>query len=404
MPEATARWKAAQAASDQLWQVVRPTALEERPVPERHRLIFYFGHLEAFDWNLLAPALDLKPFRPAWDKLFAFGIDPVDGQLPSEPASAWPEGDEVRAYNHEIRQRLAAALAQRGVAAGELAQRLNVAMEHRWMHAETLCYLLHNLGYEHKRRGPAPPNGGRKQPPAEPVAVPAGEVTLGQPDRSVFGWDNEFAAQRVRVEGFAADRHKVTNREYLAFVEAGAAPPHFWRRTGNGWRYRGMFAEAPLPLDHPVYVTQAEASAYAGWRGRRLPTEAEWHRLAFGTPEGRERSYPWGETAPARMDGNFDFRSWDPAPVDHHPETASAWGAEDLMGNGWEWTATPFAPFPGFTPFPFYPGYSADFFDGRHFVLKGGSARTAACLLRRSFRNWFQPHYPYLYAGFRCVS
>ena len=62
------------------------------------------------------------------------------------------------------------------------------------------------------------------------------------------------------------------------------------------------------------------------------------------------------------------------------------------------------APLPGFEPFPFYRGYSADFFDGKHFVMKGGSARTAACMLRRSFRNWFQPHYPYVYAKFRCVE
>ena len=81
-----------------------------------------------------------------------------------------------------------------------------------------------------------------------------------------------------------------------------------------------------------------------------------------------------------------------------------AFGVIGLLGNGWEWTSTPFAPFEGFRPFACYPGYSANFSDGRHYVLKGGSARTAACLLRRSFRNWFQPHYPYVYTGFRCVS
>jgi len=59
---------------------------------------------------------------------------------------------------------------------------------------------------------------------------------------------------------------------------------------------------------------------------------------------------------------------------------------------------------PGFEPFPFYPGYSADFFDDKHYVAKGGSPLTAAPMLRRSFRNWFQPHYPYVYAGFRCVA
>ncbi len=393
----------AQAASDQLWHVVRPAALQARPVPERHRLIFYLGHLEAFDWNLLAPVLELAPFRPEWDRLFAFGIDPVDGNLPDEPPSTWPSADEVRGYNRHLRQRLDDALRRHGPAEGELAERLEVAIEHRWMHAETLCYLLHNLDYAHKQPGPAPANGGRKRARGEPVAVGAGEATLGQPDRSVFGWDNEFAAQRVPVAAFTADRHKVTNREYLEFVAAGAPPPHFWRRTEGGWRYRGMYAEAPLPLDHPVYVTHEQATAYAAWRGARLPTEAEWHRLAYGTPQGGERSYPWGESPPQRVGGNFDCRGWDPAPVDAHPESASAWGAEDLVGNGWEWTATPFAPFPGFAPLAYYPGYSANFFDGQHFVMKGGSARTAACLLRRSFRNWFQPRYPYLYTGFRCV-
>jgi formylglycine-generating enzyme required for sulfatase activity len=135
-----------------------------------------------------------------------------------------------------------------------------------------------------------------------------------------------------------------------------------------------------------------------------LPTEAQWQRAAYGTPEGEERAYPWGSEKPSAKRGNFDFEHWDPISVAAHPEGASAFGVADLLGNGWEWTSTPFGPFAGFEPFPFYRGYSADFFDNKHFVMKGGSPRTAACILRRSFRNWFQPHYPYVYAGFRCVS
>jgi len=179
--------------------------------------------------------------------------------------------------------------------------------------------------------------------------------------------------------------------------------PVFWKRDGDRWLYRGMFAETPLPPDAPVYVSHAEASAYTRWADKHLPTEAEWHRAAYGAPDGAERPYPWGAAEPGPNLGNFDFARWDPVPVPAFPDSDSAFGVADMVGNGWEWTSTPFAPFPGFEPFPFYRGYSADFFDGKHFVMKGGSARTAACMLRRSFRNWFQPHYQYMYAGFRCV-
>ena len=107
---------------------------------------------------------------------------------------------------------------------------------------------------------------------------------------------------------------------------------------------------------------------------------------------------------PASGTANFNFAHWDPKPVGSYPRGASAFGVHDLVGNGWEWTRTEFAPFPGFAPMSFYPGYSANFFDGKHYVMKGGSPRTASCMLRRSFRNWFQPNYPYVYATFRCVE
>jgi len=165
-----------------------------------------------------------------------------------------------------------------------------------------------------------------------------------------------------------------------------------------------MFAEIPLPLEWPVYVSHDEASAYARWTGKELPSEAEWHRAAFGTRNGKDAAFPWGNEAPNARRGNFDFERWDPVPVGSYPEGNSEFGVADLTGNGWEWTRTAFAPFPGFQPFSFYPGYSANFFDGKHYVMKGASARTAACMLRQSFRNWFQPHYPYVYATFRCVE
>jgi formylglycine-generating enzyme required for sulfatase activity len=156
-----------------------------------------------------------------------------------------------------------------------------------------------------------------------------------------------------------------------------------------------MFESIPLPLDAPAFVTRDQAIEFARWKGMALPSEAQYHRAAFGSPEGESSSLPGG---------NMDFQSWDPVPVNATPRDVSAWGVEQVNGNGWEWTSTVFAPFKGFAPTSYYPGYSADFFDGRHYVVKGASPRTAAQLTRRSFRNWYRSEYPYTYTGFRLVE
>ncbi len=419
--------------SDALFAIVQPGSIFERPIPERHRIIFYIGHLEAFDWNLLHEnVFGLKSFHPGFDRLFAFGIDPVGGGLPSDQPSDWPAYDAVKEYVRTIRAALDEKLTA-GVLKPEELQRdgfpldtlLNVAIEHRLMHVETLAYMFHQLPLDHKVRQHIAPVSASSTVDDQMVAIPAGVATLGL-SRSAgdFGWDNEFELCRSHVPAFEIDRYMVSNRQFLEFLSAGGyetrefwtedgwtwksaqsvAHPVFWRKASDGWLYRTMFEEIPLPLEWPVYVSQAEAVAYARWAGKALPTEQQWHRAAYGTPEATERLYPWGNAEPSSKLGNFDFNRWDPAPVNAFPLGNSAFGVEGMLGNGWEWTSTAFGPLPGFEPFPFYRGYSADFFDGKHFVMKGGSSRTAACMLRRSFRNWFQPHYQYVYAGFRCVN
>jgi ergothioneine biosynthesis protein EgtB len=257
------------------------------------------------------------------------------------------------------------------------------------------------------------------------IEIPAGIATLGAERTAIpFGWDNEFGEQRVLVEAFEIDAHSVTNAAFLEFVESGGyrtrewwsdagwewlqsdqvSHPAFWRRDGDRWVWRAMFEAVPLPLAWPVYVSLEEATAFARWRGRRIPTEAEYHRAAYATPSGVERAYPWGENPPDASHGNFDFQSWDPVPAGARPSGASAWGVHDLVGNGWEWTASVFGPLPGFTPMTSYPEYSADFFDDQHYVMKGASPATARELVRRSFRNWFRPNYPYVYAKFRTAA
>ena len=394
----------ARARSDALFGLVRPEAFYDRPVPERHRIIFYFGHLEAFDWNLVREAAAVSSLHPELDQLFAFGIDPGPGQLPQDKRSDWPKIEEVRQYNARARRVIDDLLMD----APE--QIVSVAIEHRLMHAETFAYLLHDLSLMHKAIPPVAPYPSGPTPIRKIIGIPAGTATLGRRrehpyGRYQFGWDNEFDGHEVSVSAFAMSKYKVTNGEYLAFVDAGAKPPHFWTWHEGRWCWRGMSGEVPLPLDWPVYVTHAEACAFAAWAGKRLPTEAEFHRAAYGTLNGeKERSYPWGEDQPDTRRGNFDGNRWDPLPVTATPLGDSALGISQLVGNGWEWTSTVFQPFPGFQPLSFYPGYSARFFDGQHYVLKGASSRTDASLLRRSFRNWFRPNYPYVYAGFRCVE
>lgn len=411
--------------TDDLFDIVRVEALYDRPIPERHRIVFYIGHLEAFDWNLIRSHFGLEPFADALDRLFAFGIDPVDGGLPDDPPAAWPALAEVRAYRDRARAAVDRSISELDRDPDrELADRFEVAIEHRLMHAETLAYMLHQLSYDRKRSTPEPGS-----PPGRTtgtrVAIPSGAATLGRSRDEGFGWDNEFERHTVAVPAFTIDTHAVTNGDFLAFVDGGGYTrrelwddaawawkeqhrvqhPAFWRDAGPaGWQHLGMFSECALPLDAPVYASLAEATAFARARGAAIPTEAEFHRAAYGTHEGTEREYPWGHEPPDPTRGNFDFARFAPVAAGAFPAGDSAFGVADLLGNGWEWTSTPFAPFAGFTPFSFYPGYSANFFDGHHFVMKGGSARTAACMLRRSFRNWFQPHYPYVYAKFRCVT
>jgi len=388
----------ARARTDALFQLLAPGAIYDRPIAERHRLVFYLGHLEAFDWNQIGRAcLDLPSFHPEFDKLFEFGIDPPPGQAAQDQANDWPSVAEIESYNRRVRARLDEALSH---APEDI---VFMALEHRQMHAETLAYLLHQLPYDRKLWSPAIEAPSAAFASGALIDIPAGAATLGQ-RVGELGWDNEFDLHAVYVPAFAMSKYKVTNGEYREFVRQGATPPHFWVERGGQWFFQGMFAETPLPLDWPVWVTQEEASAHARWRGLELPTEAQFHRAAYGTPQGGEHPFPWGDEAPTATHGNFDSHAWEPSSVLAHPRGDSAFGVSQLVGNGWEWTATPFAPFAGFRPAPSYVNYSQNFFDGEHFVMKGGSPRTAAGLLRRSFRNWFRPNYPYVYAGFHLVA
>ncbi|HTU71411.1 MAG TPA: SUMF1/EgtB/PvdO family nonheme iron enzyme [Candidatus Baltobacteraceae bacterium] len=397
--------------SAQIFALVDESAFLQRPIPLRHPFIFYEGHLPAFSFlTLNERALGQTPLDPALERLFQRGIDPSSPDAArSHEREDWPSRAQVERFARECDERVLDALANAtlvdpAVPRLRRGQAAYTILEHEPMHHETLLYIIHQLDYRYKGRiAQEHHDHARAENPMQTVS--AGIARLGaDPDTAVFGWDNEFPAHEVAVPRFAMARYPVTNGDWLRFVADGGPVPHFWIERDGEFFLRGVFEELPLPRSWPVYVSHDQAQAYATWVGMRLPTEAEFHRAAYGTPYGEERSYPWGDAPPDSMDGNFDFERFDPEPVDAHPAGASAWEIEDLIGNGWEWTSTVFGPFPGFVPMASYPEYSADFFDGRHYVMKGASPVTARELIRPSFRNWFYGDYPFMYAKFRCVA
>ncbi|HKO54332.1 MAG TPA: SUMF1/EgtB/PvdO family nonheme iron enzyme [Thermoanaerobaculia bacterium] len=422
------------ARTAEVFSIPRPESYYERPIALRNPIVFYEGHLPAFSINtVLKLALKRHGINEDYETLFARGIDPEDEAGVKDPSSLWPSREAVQAYGAEadaILERLLCdgRIEDDGVPQLRGAEAAFVILEHEQMHQETLLYMFHNMAFEAKvKREPLGErdHGGTSRAAAggrdARTPIPAGIATLGADrDEIGFAWDNELPSLRVEVPGFEIDTHSVTNGDFMEFVEAGGyrdaglwsekgwqwvattgvRHPHFWLEK-DGWYWRGMFELIPLPKDWPVYVTYAEAEAYARWKGRRVPSEGEYHRAAYGTPSGEERLQPWGDELPDVTRGNFGFANWEPVPVGSYPAGASAWGVHDLVGNGWEWTSSLFEGFPGFTPTPSYPVYSSDFFDGEHYVLKGASPATAPQLIRRSFRNWFRPTYPYLYAKFR---
>ena len=433
------------ARSRALFDLLDPDVYYTRPIALRNPIVFYEGHLPAFSViSFLRRGLGRDGVNPRYETLFARGIDPEseDQAVPRSGAgTSWPTRREVLDYGAAADAAVLDALqhasfdvsgaAHPAMARGEA---IFTALEHEAMHQETLLYMWRRLPYAHKSK----PRDLRYEldaaaPPNRLITVPAGHATLGAwRGRIPFGWDNEFGELVVAVPEFDVDAHSVTNADYLQFIGDGGyerrdlwddagwewrereriAHPAFWAPTDGGvrpgakeaWSWRGMFEDIPLPPAWPVYVSQAEAAAYARWKDRRLPTEAQYHRAAFGTPAREDSPSPWGAAPAGAEYGNFDFSSWEPVPAGSRPAGVSAWGVHDLVGNGWEWTESEFAPFPGFEAMPSYPEYSVEFFDGRHVVLKGASPATARELIRPSFRNWFRTNYPYVYAKFRTVS
>ncbi|REE98886.1 ergothioneine biosynthesis protein EgtB [Thermomonospora umbrina] len=387
-------------------------------------LVWDLAHVGNYEelW-LLREAAGIDPMRPEIDTLY----DAFEHPRAERPSLPLLPPDEARAYIGTVRAKVLDSLSRvrfrddDPLTAGGFVYGMVVQHEHQ--HDETML-ATHQL-----RKGtPAlldPPDGALSAHdgslPAE-VLIEAGPFEMGTSD-DPWAYDNERSAHIVDLPAYYLDTTPVTNRAYIAFVEAGGyddprwwhpqgwewrnakgrRAPGFWTREGGQWLRRRFGRTEPLPLDEPVqHVSFYEADAYARWAGKRLPTEAEWEKAARWDPDAqRSRRFPWGD-AYEEGRANLGQQRLRPAPVGSFPGGASAYGVHQMLGDVWEWTSSDFTPYPGFTSFP-YKEYSEVFFGPDYKVLRGGSWATHPLAVRGTFRNWDYPIRRQIFTGFRCA-
>ncbi|MGD9484613.1 ergothioneine biosynthesis protein EgtB [Streptomyces sp. TRM70308] len=384
-------------------------------------LVWDLAHIANQEDLWLLREADGRPgVRPDLDPVYdAFRTPRAD-----RPALPMLPPDAARRYAAEVRAQALEVLERAPLDGDGLtgaAFVFGMVAQHEQQHDETML-ATHQL-----RRGPAvlhapaPPAAPTGRPLPAEVLVPGGPFTMGT-DTDPWALDNERGAHRVDVPAFWLDTTPVTCAAYTEFIDAGGyddprwwhpegweyvrgagiGAPLFWRREGAGWVRRRFGTVEPVRPEQPVlHVSWYEADAFARWAGRRLPTEAEWEKAARHDPAtGRSRRHPWGDAAPGPEHANLGQRHLEPAPAGAYPAGAAPSGARQLLGDVWEWTASDFTAYPGFTAHP-YDEYSKVFFGPDHKVLRGGSFGTDPVACRGTFRNWDYPVRRQIFAGFR---
>ncbi len=390
-------------------------------------LVWDLAHVANFEDLWLVRALGGEAVGVAYDHLYdAFANPRAD-----RPSLPLLEPDGARRYLNEVRVRTLAGLEGARLDGDEplldAGYVYRMVVQHEHQHDETMLatlQLMASPGYRPAVVAPAPASGAAEpEGPAE-VVVAGGAFTMGT-DTDPWAYDNERSAHVVDLPAFAIDTRLTTNGEYLEFVlDGGYAEPRWWTPAGWTWRNEaglehpgawaprgagswaldrfGIFVD--LPVEEPVqHVCWYEADAYARWRGKRLPTEAEWEKAASWDPQtATKRRYPWGNASPGPARANLGHARFGPAPAVTTSAGASPWGCHQMLGDVWEWTASDFRPYPGFRSFP-YREYSEVFWGPEYKVLRGGSWASHPDAARTTFRNWDYPIRRQIFAGLRCA-
>ncbi len=393
----------------------------------RHVLLFYLGHTAVFFINklFLAKIIDTR-INPAFESIFAIGVDEMSWDDLDEKHYNWPKVSEVRAYRDKARAIITDIIKSTPlrlpIGWDNPFWIIMMGIEHERIHLETSSVLIRQLPLDEvvKDRFGEICSARDEAPINEFLAVTGAEMTLGKSrEDGFYGWDNEYGSHKETVTDFKATKFLISNSDLLKFIQADgynvetywteegwnwrnfkqASMPLFWRQKQDGYWLRLVAEEIPMPWNWPVEVNYLEAKAYCNWlsanEGKtfRLPTEAEWYRLfeisnVTNAPD-------WKAAL-----GNINLEYFtSPCPVDMF----KMGDFYDIIGNVWQWTETPITGYPGFNVHPMYDDFSTPTFDGKHNLIKGGSWISTGNEALRNSRYAFRRHF-YQHAGFRVVQ
>lgn len=414
-------------------EIVAPLELEDYVIQTADFMSpprWHVGHTSWFFETLLQA---YKPGYEPYSENFLFYFNSYyEGfgariERPKRGTKSRPTVEETLRYRRHIDDLMTEFLSSLGSRneAEKIRSLVRLGLEHEMQHQELLVYDIKHLLCDQFNPSIVP--SPEKKVSVEGTAgIEGGLFWLGcSSTDNGFAFDNEKPAHQVFLQDYEIDRTPISNREFLEFIRAGGyrdfrwwfsegwevvnrdqwLGPLYWELHDGQWLIRDFTGLHPVEskADEPVsHVSFYEASAYAKWAGKRLPTEAEWEKAATIDVNDRKRSFPWGQDAVDSNKANlFENNHWGVAPIGAYPAGQSIHGCHQMIGDVWEWTTSDYVPYPGFKSE--FDEYNDKWFVNQK-VLRGGSFATPQIHIRSTYRNFFHAYERWMVSGFRCVK
>ncbi len=361
-------------------------------------------------------------------------------ERPKRGTRSRPTVRETVAYRQHVDEQMLAFLAsaEKISDAETVLALVRLGLEHEMQHQELLVYDIKHLLCD-QYDAPSKPSPASAMKVEGMATIEGGLFNLGYGARDSdqsgvgpphsgnydFAFDNEKPAHQVFLQDYRLDRALVSNEDYLEFIRAGGyedfrwwfsegwalvndehwRAPMYWEAHGDEWMIRdfsGLHSAAGKGNEPVTHVSFFEASAFAKWAGKRLPTEAEWEKAAcFQPANGDLLAFPWGNQAPDAAKANLlENGLWSVAPIGALPGGQNPYGCHQMIGDVWEWTTSDYVPYPGFKSE--FDEYNDKWFVNQK-VLRGGSFATPQTHIRSTYRNFFHAHERWMISGFRCA-